>query len=153
MLDEWAKVAAAMLLHVELVKVYMTFLRARCALAAVSHLTDPGTALKIASGDARRLGRMRPAWARAAAHQIRAALAHRSENLEMAIAELDRAIEGFTTDHLDLHLWCARLRRGQLLGNEKGAEEIAAAERWMTDQGIRNPEAMTRVNTPGFDPR
>jgi hypothetical protein len=147
---EWPLLKGALLLHVEIVRVYMNFLRGRCALAAAEQLSDPTNALLIARRCARSLARMRPRWARGAAHQIHAALADREGNVDRAVAELDRAIDEFSRDRLALFVHCARRRLGALKGGDEGRALIAAADRWMAEQRVKNPDAMTRVNAPGF---
>jgi hypothetical protein len=49
---------------------------------------------------------------------------------------------------MGLHGACARLRRGQLLGGEEGAELERAAIAWMNNQGIRAPERMASMIAP-----
>ncbi len=147
---EWPLVASALLLHVEIVRIYMHFLRARCALAAADQQTKPERSLDIARRDARQLLRAKPLWGRAAGRQITAALAHRAGDSNTAIAELDRAITGFDDENHHLVAWCARYRRGQLRGGSVGNAEVAEALAWMSGQGIVNPEAMSRVKAPGF---
>ncbi len=48
--EEWPMVAGALLLHVELVKVYMSFLRARCALSTLRSSPDPRRASTSLAG-------------------------------------------------------------------------------------------------------
>ncbi len=148
---EWPLVASAMLLHVEIVRVYMHFLRARCALAAADQQANPERSQDIARRDARYLLRAKPLWGRAAGRLISAALAHRAGDSEAAITELDRAITKFDGENHHLVAWCARYRRGQLRGGSVGSAEVSEALDWMSAQGIVNPEAMARVKAPGFD--
>ncbi len=153
--DEWPLVTGALLLHVELVKVYMCFLRARCALAASAQVSQLSSIqsqrlLNIAGRDAKTLARMRPIWGRAAAHQINAALAYQSGDVDRAILELEQAIAGFTKQEFGMHAWCCRYQLGRLRNSTESARELAAVDEWMAEQGILNPEAMVRVNCPGF---
>lgn len=149
--EEWPMVAGALLLHVELVKVYMSFLRARCALSAIRLSHDPSRALDIARRDARTLSGIRPMWGRAAGHQINAALAYREGLINKAVLELDQAIVGFDKEQFGLHSWCCRYQRGRLRGGADGEREVEAVAQWMAEQGIKAPEAMVRVNCPGFE--
>jgi hypothetical protein len=147
---EWPCVARALLLHVEIVKVYMLYLRARCALATADDADDPEPYRRIAAEDARALARMRPVWARGASHQIRAALAFATGDLDRAVRELGLAVEALEADDLYLFSQCARYRRGHLVGGDEGASELAAVRDWMQAQGIRDPEKMAGVHAPGF---
>ena len=50
---------------------------------------------------------------------------------------------------MELYAAVSRRRRGQLLGAAEGARFLRQADRWMTDQGIRNPARMAGVLAPG----
>lgn len=148
--EEWPKVRGAMLLFVEIVKAYMHFLRARCALAVVDRNPSDSGALAIARNDAGVLSKMTPTWARSAALQISAALSLREGNREEARDLLESAIQGFDLSGFQLHAWCARHRLTELLADPEREEESRAVEEWMASQGIVNPAAMADVNAPGF---
>jgi hypothetical protein len=47
-------------------------------------------------------------------------------------------------------LAAARRRHGELLGGDEGRAQIAAANGWMTGQGIRKPGRITAMYKPGF---
>ncbi len=47
-----------------------------------------------------------------------------------------------------LHVACARRRLGEILAGDEGSTLVAAGTRWMDEQGIRNPDAMTRTIVP-----
>ena len=93
---------------------------------------------------------MRPLWGRAAAHQIYAALAYREGAIHKAVLALDQAIDAFDKEQFGLHSWCCRYQRGRLRGGSEGNRELEAAANWMAEQGVKAPEAMVRVNCPGF---
>ena len=146
--EEWPLVAGALLLHVELVRVYMWFLRSRCALAVAetTDQADPSRSLRVARRDARALRRMRPTWAKAAAAQTTAALALREGDRSTALDELERAIAWFDEEEFALLAWCARYRRDQIREGTPSAE----TREWFSLQEIRSPERMVRVKAPGF---
>ena len=133
---EWSSVHRALLLHVELVRVYMLFLRARCALAA----GQTGRAAQ----DCRALRRMRAPFAAACGSQIEAALIWQSGARGKARLSLDSAIVKFEETGFLFFARSAAWRREQLFAGGTSEAE------WMAAQGIRNPEAMARVNVPGF---
>jgi eukaryotic-like serine/threonine-protein kinase len=134
---EWASVDRALLLHVELVKIYMLFLRARCVLA--------NGAIDQAAHDCKALQRIRAPFAAACAKQIEAALAWKAGRQEAARDLLDSCAGLFKETGFHFFAHSAAWRREQLFGGGIGESE------WMAAQGIRNPEAMARVNAPGFD--
>jgi hypothetical protein len=148
--DEWSMVKGALLLQVEIVKVYITFLRGRCAAAAASRLDDPSEALGLADRCARTLARMKPHFARAAAHQIRASLAHFKGEDARTVVELERAIDHFQREDLHIFGQFARQRLGRLIGGDAGRELLAEHDRWVAEQGVVNPDAMAEVMAPGF---
>jgi eukaryotic-like serine/threonine-protein kinase len=133
---EWSSVDRALLLHVELVRVYMLFLRARCALA--------NGAIRKAAQDCRALERMQVPFAAACGRQIAAALAWRAGERETAHTLLDDAVLKFEETGFLFFARSAAWRREQLFGDGTRESE------WMVAQGIRNPNAMADVNAPGF---
>ena len=133
---EWASVDRALLLHVELVKIYMLFLRARCALA--------NGGIQQATHDCKALERIRAPFAAACAKQISAALAWRAGKRESVRGLLDNAAQQFAEAGFLFFAHSAAWRREQLFGGGTSESE------WMAAQGVRNPEAMAQVNAPGF---
>jgi hypothetical protein len=79
-----------------------------------------------------------------------AAIAHLQRQPERALALLERAEAGFIAHQREGDAAAARRRRGQLLGGEEGRGLVAWAERWFTEQGVRNIPAMCRMLAPGF---
>jgi len=147
---QWAGVADAMLLHVEIVRIYMTHLRARCALAALNSGGDRSALLRSADADANRLARERPPYARALATSIRAALAFERGDREQATTLI-----GSAANELDQLGWggfgaSARRRHGQLLGGETGRRIVESVdERWRAE-GVKRPDQLAAVHVPGF---
>jgi serine/threonine protein kinase/predicted ATPase len=147
---DWAGVADAMLLHVEIVRIYMLHLRARCALAAVANGGDRDRLLRSAARDASRLERERPPYARALARTIRAALAAERGDRETAVGLL-----GSVADELDRLSWgCfgagARRRYGELLGGEAGRRIVQSVDDALSAQGVKRPDLIAALQAPGF---
>ncbi len=148
--QQWAGVADAMLLHVEIVRVYMQHLRARCALAAVEAGGDRQQLLRWAEADARRLERGRPPYARALARPVRAALAYaRGETADAA-----RLLHA-GADELDALGWGAfgagaRRQYGRLVGGERGRAIVEAVDARLLAQGVKRPDRLARLQAPGF---
>jgi tetratricopeptide (TPR) repeat protein len=148
--SHWAGVADAMLLHVEIVRIYMLHLRARCALAAVGSGLDPELLLKSAARDARRLARERPPYARALARTIHAALAAARGERDAAVGLL-----GSAADELDRLSWGsfgtgARRRYGELLGGAAGRRVVQDVDDYLAGQGVKRPDLMAALQAPGF---
>ena len=81
---------------------------------------------------------------------VRAAVAHQRGQATQATALLSEAEQMF--ERAEMHLYAAATRRrlGEKLGGEQGQRLIAEADAWMTEQKIKNTEAMTRMLAPGF---
>lgn len=148
--SHWAGVADAMLLHVEIVRIYMLHLRARSALAALESGLDREVLLRQAFRDAERLARERPAYAKALARTIRAALAAERGDRDTAVGLI-----GSAADELDRLSWgCfgagARRRYGELLGGEAGRRIVQGVDDDLTAQGVKRPDLIAAVQVPGF---
>jgi hypothetical protein len=150
--DEWSKLASAMLLQVEIVRIYMRHLHGRAALSAARTSPDSMSLLKTVAADARKLGRERVAYAKPLGQMLEAALAARAGDRNRA-AELLR----IAADTLDALSWggfsvAARRQYGVMLGGESGAALVAEIDRQLTTQGVKNPARFISVHAPGFNP-
>ena len=67
-----------------------------------------------------------------------------------ALQQLDATATLSDEQHFPLCAAVARLRIGQLLGDEEGAARIAGAAAWMSGQEIRQPIRMAEIFAPGF---
>ncbi len=148
--QQWSGVADAMLLYVEIVRVYMHHLRARCALAALGSGIDNSLLLRSAARDAVRLERERPPYAKALAKTIRAGLAFEARDSDTAATLLLEA-----ADALDALGWgCfgagARRQHGRLIRGEAGAAIVAQVDALMRSQGVKKPDVLANLQVPGF---
>jgi hypothetical protein len=127
----------------------MSFLRARCALAAAT-VTESATLLRAAARDARHLERETIPYAKPYARLIRAGIAAVRGDLDTARAGLADAAAGF--DSVEMQLCAASARRvlGQLTGGDEGYALFSNANTWMASQGIRNPARMAAMYVTGF---
>jgi serine/threonine protein kinase len=146
--DQWAGVASAMLLHVEIVRIYVTHLRARTALAAARHGRDPALLMRAAEDDARSLERERPAYAHALGKLLRAGVAEQRGQTEAAIALLRDAAPA-----LDRLTWgcfglSARRRLGVLIGGGEGAAIVTDVDERLRAQGVIDPARLSSVQVP-----
>jgi hypothetical protein len=148
--DQWSGVKDAMLLYVELVKVYMLHLRARAAIAALDTMLDPTPLLRSAARDAAQLERLRPAHAKALAKTIRAALARRAGDMPAAIALLTLGARELHDLGWGAFSVPAERCLGLLMDNEAGRHLAANAEAALLAQGVRNIDRLTDLQVPGF---
>jgi hypothetical protein len=124
--------------------------RARCALAMAGAGYDAPRMRAIAAHEVKRINRENMPWSSPFAEVLQATIASQEGRVESAAARLEGAIEGF--ESADMHLYAAVCRRrlGALVGGDTGAALRDRAERWMAGQDIRDPNAMTRLASPGF---
>jgi serine/threonine protein kinase len=143
----WPALARSLLLRVQFVRVSMTSLRARAALAAGATSRDPAPLLRCAGRDARRLARERVPWAVAHARLIEGLLEARGDP-DAAAKSLAHAAACY--DDADMALCAAATRRrlGVLIGGSSGRSLVEAADAWMTGQGIRNPARLAAMYAP-----
>ncbi|MGH7194530.1 MAG: hypothetical protein ACREJM_13515, partial [Candidatus Saccharimonadales bacterium] len=146
---DWKPLRRSGVLGIRLLAIEAEDLRARAALAACTE--KPGVArplLHIAAQAIRRLHRQRLPWAAALAESLAASLAAARRKPRDAQEGYRRAFELFEQCDMALHAAAARRRWGELLGGEHGAAEVAAADRWMAEQTIREPRRMAEMLCP-----
>jgi hypothetical protein len=147
---EWPAYKASQLMRIQQVRIEAYRMRSCSALAAVASGADPRSLLRIADGDARRLGREDVAWAQAHARFIRAGIARLRGDLSGARVNLEDAAVRYTAAGMHLCAAATRRRLGELLGGDAGGALVADADSWMMGQQIRNPKRMADLYAPGF---
>jgi len=148
--DEWPRYRRSLLPRVQWLRVQMTELRARCALAASDSSPNPGALLRGAERDARALKRERVNWASAHASLIRAGVVDRRGDRLGATALLHVAITGYDDSGMRLHACACRRSAGQLLAGEPGHALVTQADDALAAQGVRKPAAFAAVIAPWF---
>ncbi len=149
----WPALSRSLLLRVQFIKVAMWQLRARCALAAAEGSIEPEPLLHTAAADARRLESEATPWSLASARLVRAALAWNRGDDVAAADLLTDAAGRFDAIPMALCAAAARRRLGVLVGGDRGAALVTAADTWMRGQEVRDPVRMTEVYAPGFNRR
>jgi len=124
--------------------------RRRLAFAAQSEdARERDVLVRGAEGHAQAILRERTHWADSLALLLQAGAAATPREPARAQSLLESAEAGFTRGDMALYATAARRRRGELMGGEAGRDLVAAADTWMTGQGIKNPERMTAMLAPG----
>jgi hypothetical protein len=149
----WPTYVRSMLLRLQVIRIELLRLRASGALAAARVSADPGPFCREAAADARRLDREGIPGADAHARLIRAGLAALSGDRLRARTQFEAAIAGFTGQGMHIFAAAARRRLGELLGDDEGRALIAAADAWMSGQGVQNPDRMASLYAAGGSPR
>ena len=139
--QSWRAASGSLVARVQFTGIVLQDLRGRAALAAASEASSPrerARFLDIADRAAKRIEKQRTDWGRVLSQLIRAGSALLRNRDDKAV-KLLRDVESLGNEHeMFLHVACVRHRLG----------EIEASARWMSEQGIRNPEAMTRTIVP-----
>ena len=136
--QSWETARTSLVARVQFTRMVLEDVRGRAALAAAAEATEEREHLLDAAGRAaKRLDAEKAPWGTALAMLIRAGQCFARGNAEEGLRGL-RTAEPLL-QQLDMHLHAAAVRRR--LGHPSGTE-------WMTAQGIRNPEAMTRLLLP-----
>jgi len=149
----WPALSRSLLLRVQFIRVAMWQLRARCALAAAEGSIEHEPLLQTVAADARRLESAATPWSQASARLVRAALAWNRGDDVVAADLLTEAAGRFDAIPMALCAAAARRRLGVLIGGDRGAELVTAADTWMRGQEVRDPVRMTEVYAPGFNRR
>jgi hypothetical protein len=138
------------LYRVQVLRMLNCDLLARVQLATARESKNPTPHLKVTERNAARIQREKRQDGQALAMLIRAQVANCKGDLDRARKLLEEALTGLEACELGLYAAATRRRLGQLVGGDQGKALVAEADRWMTAQGIRNPERMTAVYAPGF---
>ena len=153
MTRDWPAVKRAMLLRIQYILIESLCHRASSALAAAadsrSNAARRKALLHAADRDAASMDGEKVPWARALAGLIRAGSAATLGNHEAAANLCQSAEAALESTDMRLYAAVARRRRGQLIRGDEGDALMRSADLWMTGQGIRNPERMTRMLAPG----
>jgi hypothetical protein len=143
----------SMLPRVTLVRIEVKDLRARIALALGAKAKDAAERERHLAGArklAKQLARDAVPVAGVLSVLIEACATALAGDRSSAISKL--RIAATTAETLDtmLHATAARRRLGEAIGGEEGATLIARADAWFAEQGVRNPERMAALFTPGW---
>ena len=148
--DRWPALKSSFLLELELVHVWVLYLRARAALAVGA---EGGAArqasFKSASQDAHRIERLKTPWGMPLAQMVHAAVAMDEGDLARARELLVAAETEFERLDMTSHAAIARHRRGALVGGDEGRSLTAKSDQWMSAQGLANPARFRAMLSPG----
>jgi hypothetical protein len=149
MASEFERGKRALKFTMEVVHTQARFLRGRAAIAAAaeSDNSERSSLLQVARRDARWLRAKGPAHVRHQAALLDAGIADVSGDRDECLVALRHAVELAEAGHHPLWVAAARVRLGQLLG-EEGAALGDAGEVFLRSQGVADPPRMARVLVP-----
>ena len=148
--EHWPDLAQSMTIRIQSARVWMTYLRASAALAAARTSADSAALLREAERAAGKLAAERMPWVGPLAAMLRAGAHWSRGDAPEAIALLVGAVRDFEAVDMALYAAAARRRVGEIAGGDGGRAAIAAADAWMREQGVVDPERMTAMLAPGF---
>jgi len=146
---QWAALESSMLLRFQVLRIEANHLRARAALASAAVGGDPGR-VGFAEELARKIEKEEMPWATPFGSLIRGAVACQRSQPDAAAALLAEAVKGFEAANMRLFAAAARRRLGETTGGEKGRAQVAEADAWLANQGIKKPDLITQMLAPGF---
>ncbi len=146
----WPALSRSMLLRIGMVGVEAHYTRARLAIAVARAGHEPARCLRRARRDARRIEGYKLRCSRPLALLLRAGAVAVEGRVEEAVDLLASAEQDFRAAEMALHATVCVRRRGALVGGDEGHDLAAAAEAWMEEQEVVNPERLTAMLAPGF---
>ena len=148
-MQSWPALSRSFALRIQLIAILAHALRGRAALAAAAAGRPPEPLLRIAEGDASWMELEKMPWAGALASLLRAGIATFRADQREILEKLEEAETGCEAADMRLLASVCRIRRGQLLGGQKGGALIVAGASFIAGQGIRSHERMADMLAPG----
>lgn len=146
----WPLYARSLLLRVQMIRIQMHELRARCAVAMAALSEDPHLFLRQAEHDVKQLEHEQRPWALACARCLQAAIALQHRQHDKARERLQEAVDRFDACDMLLNAAVARRCLGEMIGGVEGDSLISQADAWISTQGIQDPARWTAMYAPGF---
>jgi serine/threonine protein kinase len=150
LLESWSGLSTSLALRIQVIRVILTDLRARAAIASARSAHDRTPLIRLAAEAAHSLEAESMDWIDPIAASVRAGISAVERDFDGARAALDRAIRGFVAADMKLFAAAARRRYGEVLGGDEGTVIAAEATRWMREQGVIDPARMVEALVPGF---
>jgi serine/threonine protein kinase len=151
--DSWVRAReirpemARWMARVQLVRVEILHLHARCGLAAAAETGDKET-LAAVHRDADRIFSERMPWSHPLAESLQAGAYAIQGRVDQSRELFESAVRNFEKAELSLYAAAAKRRLGELTGGDAGRAMINESDEWMWSQGVKYPDRLTRVLTP-----
>jgi serine/threonine protein kinase len=148
--ESWPALKRSLLMHFQITRIlaYQSRVRAAAALAAISAGTEQKRLLDEVKRLTRRLAAEGIPFCDAVASMFRAEHALGCGRAELADTLFDEGAQKLDAVDMSLYASAMRRRRGLLLGGDRGAELVAAADLQMASQGVKHPARMAAVFVP-----
>ncbi len=148
--SDWGRLIKSSLRMHQVTLAFARYLRAQTALwAAASRTHDREKLIRIASREARQVGKVNQEWAHGMADMIHARISVMRNDLEDAKSRYRRAASIFQSTHMELRRLVAQRCLGAITGGEQGGQLKATADQMLKDLGVKRPERFARVIATG----
>ena len=146
----WPLYEKSMLLRLQMIRIEMYEVYARCTLALAATSDNFQPLLRRAERDVRRLEREQRPWSSAYARFLQAAVALRRGQRSRSSELLRESASRFDACDMRLNAVVARRCLGKMIGGPGGDSLVAQADAWMNAQGIQDPVRWAAMYAPGF---
>ena len=146
--SDWRSISRSFLLHVQMLRVWMQYLRGACAIAAALEDHRKANLLSIASDSFDHIRRAGTPFAKALAlllDGLRFAGQGRTESAAQSFEEAEVALDSLA---MAMFAAAARYARGLLIGGAKGQQLKNDSESRMLKLGVRRPERIAHMLCP-----
>jgi eukaryotic-like serine/threonine-protein kinase len=148
--EQHADLRRSMLDRLQAVRVELSYLHARCAIAVARADASKRRFLKIARRYAARIARERMPWSTPIGLLLQGGIASVEGSQDVATAHLQEALMQFDRADMQLYAAVTKRRLGALRRDAEGQRLQREAEAWMAAQQIKNPVSFSRMFAPGF---
>jgi hypothetical protein len=146
----WPEYTRSLLFRIQILRILMLELRARCALAMAEVGNESRPMLLAAEKDARALVREGQPWAIAHAWYLRAGIAACREDAALAVHRLSQTADEYSAADMELNAAVMRYKIGEIQGGDEGRALIGDAELQIKAESINSPARWSRMVAPGF---
>ncbi len=146
--ETWPRVRSSFLFLGQHVRVMSRFWRANAALLAAADPSRRVRMLAVARRHTRQIAAEDGPHAAPLAALLRGGIAAAGGHVERAAADFKAAERGFEAAKMALLLAATRHRLGKLIGGARGRALVAAAARYMSEEGIAAPSKMAGMYAP-----
>ena len=133
-----------------MLRIQMSELRARTALAMAEKTTRPEPYLRLVESQIRRLASELPCWCEGHVHFLRAGLAANRKDAASASHQLSEAARAYARSDMLLQECVMRLRTAEIRGGEQGRRQAEAVVERIRAFGVAAPASWARMVAPGF---
>jgi hypothetical protein len=142
--EHWPRLSRQRAFGTPVLRVNLTFFRARNALALYWRTREPALRRELGGGVNR--DRTVPMYARGLFHALEGSVARADGRDEQARAALRASLAELAQSQADHAAMCVRYRLAQL---DEAHEELGRVHQWFVRQGVRDPEAWISLVVPG----